>query len=183
MPNSTRHRSDTRKTGHGKFAGLNKFTPQRVYAYVRKFQPDVIVETGVCNGASTLVVLRALERNDAGQLHSIDLPDEMRLPEDRQPGWIVPDSLHEQWTLTLGNSLEELPDVLADLEEVELFMHDTTTQILDDELSIVWPHLSTDGMIFADDIHSNRMFDEITSAYAVDSGHVAPNVGYFRKRA
>jgi len=45
-----------------------------VYAYVRKTQPDVVVETGVRDGWSTLYLLSALDLNDNGHLYSVDFP-------------------------------------------------------------------------------------------------------------
>jgi len=45
-----------------------------LYALVRVFQPEVVVETGVGPGGSSAFILNALERNGFGHLYSIDLP-------------------------------------------------------------------------------------------------------------
>jgi len=171
-----------RRTGHEMFAGLNRFTPSRLYALVRKRQPETVLETGVCNGVSTLIVLRALQRNGTGKLHSVDLPDVKRLPDGAKPGWIVPDELRSSWTLTIGDSLEELPAVVQELDDIDLFIHDTKSTILDDELETVWSKLPKGAPILADDIHTNSMFESVLNIFDVDSGHVAPNIAYFVKR-
>src|SRR5579862_4942290 len=44
------------------------------YVVVRALMPDVMVETGVCNGKSSAFVLNAMDHNGRGHLHSIDLP-------------------------------------------------------------------------------------------------------------
>jgi len=172
-----------RLTGHGKFAAINQFTHPRLYALVRKLQPDTVVETGVCNGVSTYVVLRALEENGHGELHSVDYPDPERIPDGEQPGWIIPDGLRGRWSLTEGMSQEEFPGVVAGLDEIDLFLHDTMASILDDELEIVWPKLVRGAVVTADDIHKSGVFSEITARRTVDYGHVAPNVGYLIRRA
>lgn len=175
-------REHERRTGHGRFAGLNAYTPARLYALVRKRKPETIVETGVCNGVSTLVILTALERNGHGTLHSVDYPDHDRIPEGEDPGWIIPDDRRDRWSLTTGFSQEELPDVVADLKEIDLFVHDTKAAILDEELEIVWPLLAADAPVVADDVHQSDVFGEVCESYSADSGFVAPNVGYLVKR-
>ena len=37
-----------------------------LFGLVREFKPKTLIETGVCNGVSTAVILAALERNDGG---------------------------------------------------------------------------------------------------------------------
>lgn len=172
-----------RLTGHGRFAGLNQFSPRRYYALVRSLSPETVVETGVCNGMSTLCVLAALEETGRGSLYSVDLPDEERLPAGRRPGWIVPDDLRSRWDLTLGRSEAELPSVLERCGEVDLFLHDSLAMLLADELDLVWPRLRAGGVVVADDIYASDDFGEWAAAHAVRAGHVAPNVGYMVKPA
>jgi hypothetical protein len=45
-----------------------------IYAVVRILKPRAMVETGVANGKSSALILRALERNGSGRLYSVDLP-------------------------------------------------------------------------------------------------------------
>lgn len=168
-------------TGHGRFAGLNRFSPRRYYAVIRALEPETVVETGVCNGISTLCVLEALDENDRGQLYSVDLPDEERLPEGRDPGWMIPDGLRSRWDLTVGRSEAELPAVLDRAGTVDLFCHDSLAMLLTDELELVWPRLRPEGVVVADDIYVTDDFRTWADEHADRSGHVAPNVGYLVK--
>lgn len=183
MENINRSREEHRqRTGHGQFAAINQFTHPRLYALVRKLEPDTIVETGVCNGVSTYIVLQALEENGKGNLYSIDYPDPDRIPDGEDPGWIIPDDLRHRWSLTKGLSQDELPGVVADLDGIDLFIHDTMASIFDEELDIVWPKLAPDAVITADDIHKSDVFSEVVRTRNAEHGHVAPNVGYLVKR-
>ena len=55
-----------------------------LYVLVRTEKPRVVVETGVCNGASTFAILAALEANGTGELHSIDYPFSSDVPMARR---------------------------------------------------------------------------------------------------
>lgn len=168
--------------GHGKFGGLNRFTPHRLYAVVRDRSPDVVVETGVCNGVSSLVTLAALEENGTGRLLSVDLRDDERVPEGKDPGWIIPDELRDRWSLTMGDSVQTLPDVVDGVDSVDAFVHDTYGDILVDELEIVWPALDVGGIVVADDVHTNDSYGDVVERFPVDGGYLAPNVGLFVKQ-
>lgn len=171
-----------RLTGHGRFAAINTFTHTRLYALVRKLRPETVVETGVCNGVSTYIVLEALEMNDRGHLYSADYPDPDRIPDGMDPGWIIPDELRSRWTLNQGLSQEELPDMVSAVESIDLFIHDTKADILDKELEIVWPKLVDGAVVTADDVHQSDVFSEVKRTRNVEAGYVAPNVGYLIKR-
>jgi predicted O-methyltransferase YrrM len=46
-----------------------------IYVIIRALKPNIIVETGVANGASSFYLLLALKRNKKGHLFSIDFPN------------------------------------------------------------------------------------------------------------
>jgi hypothetical protein len=125
------------------FAALGWTEVARLYALIRKRRPGVLVETGVCNGVSSAVMLEALERNGEGRLHSIDLPEHTdtpyatdafwegkkgaAVPKGRDPGWAIPDALRGRWELTIGRSQDVLESVLGRLGEIDFFLHDYQT--------------------------------------------------------
>src|SRR5205823_3341237 len=80
------------------------------YAIARLRRPDVVVETGVHDGLSSALILRALERNRNGSLISIDLPS-IDLPPGG-PGWLVPADLRSRWDLRLGDARKLLPELV-----------------------------------------------------------------------
>jgi hypothetical protein len=57
-----------------KFGTISVKSARDWYAVTRKLRPSTVLETGVCNGFSTVAILQALEENHAGRLHSIDYP-------------------------------------------------------------------------------------------------------------
>jgi predicted O-methyltransferase YrrM len=151
----------------------------RLYALVRKLRPRVAVETGVCNGFSTAFLLLGLERNEAGELHSIDLPEVVgadyrpgtfwegkqgaAIPPGKEPGWMIPAQLRECWSLTIGRSQDELPQLLDRLGEIDLFVHDSehSYECMDFEFRTAWPALREGGALVADDWNWNDAFAEL----------------------
>ncbi len=86
-----------------------------LYCLNRVTKPDIVVETGVAHGHSSLCILNALAMNGKGRLTSIDLPNnDLDKPYNvenfnKEPGWIIPDSLKNYWDLQLGNAKKILP--------------------------------------------------------------------------
>jgi len=156
---------------HGVSSPLNL---RALYVLCRAIKPNNFVETGVASGASSFVILRALEKNRKGHLYSIDLPpgnwdkdktsyreiDHVTLPEDKEPGWIVPDKLRQRWILILGDSKEKLEPLLEQLGQIDIFYHDAehTYQAMLWEYQTVWPYISTGGVLCSDDVTWNRAF-------------------------
>jgi hypothetical protein len=151
----------------------------RLYALVRALGPRVAVETGVCNGFSTAFLLLALERNGAGDLHSIDLPEVAgadyepgtfwegkqgaAIPPGKEAGWMIPDELRPRWHLVLGRSQEELPPLLDRLGTIDLFVHDSehSYECMHFEFETAWPALGEGGVLVADDYDWNDAFAEL----------------------
>ncbi len=150
----------------------------RLYALLREQQPEVAVETGVCNGFSTAFLLLALQRNERGRLHSIDLPEiagadyepgtfwegkgGAAIPPGKEPGWTIPAELKERWELTVGRSDDELPGLLARLGPIGFFMHDSehSYECMAFEFRTAWPVLADDGVLVADDWNWNPAWAE-----------------------
>ena len=137
---------------------------QALYVMCRALRPRVVVETGVADGVSSAFILKALDANERGELHSIDLPNQPRhqLPEDHSCGWIVPHSLRRRWHLQLGPAQELLKPLLNDLERVDLFLHDSdhSFEHMMFEFHAVWEALIPGGLLVADDISLNLAFDQ-----------------------
>jgi predicted O-methyltransferase YrrM len=150
-----------------------------LYALVRLLRPKMIVETGTASGFSTAYMLAALHRNDVGRLISIDLPftlddtgglrslvdgtsidvhDSSPVPQGREPGWAVPDEFRGRWELRLGDARELLPAALAEVDEIELFFHDSlhTREHMLFEFEVAWPRLARKGVLVADDVFQRK---------------------------
>lgn len=150
----------------------------RLYRLLREMKPLVAVETGVCNGVSTAFLLLALERNGTGELLSIDFPEVAGeeyesgtfwdgkggavIPPGREPGWMVPEGLRENWQLVLGRSQDELPKVLEREGPIDFFMHDSehSYECMSFEFEQAWEALNDGGALVADDVNANTAWDE-----------------------
>lgn len=165
------------------------------YALVRLTHPDLIVETGVCDGFSSRFLLLALEKNNRGMLHSIDLPNQdvelervgerQRdvLPDEKQPGWLVPASLRKRWQLHLGDARELLPKVLSEIGSPDLFIHDSlhTYDHMMFEFQTAWPFLKTGGILLSDDSDWNSAFPEFAQSVQCPTIMFNYRVGAIRK--
>lgn len=142
-----------------------------MYALVRALKPSIVVETGVASGVSSCYVLKALEDNGQGELFSIDLPYALPsassiptppIPQGAQPGWLIPLELRDRWHLIVGRSSQVLPDLLKELGQIDVFLHDSEhtyeTQMF--EYETAWPYLRGGGLLLSDDSGATPAFSE-----------------------
>lgn len=148
-----------------------------IYCIIRATTPKTIIETGVLHGITSAFILEALSRNGSGKLYSIDLPSYSErgpankdgynavLPLGKEPGWIIPDRLKNQWELIIGHSLEKLPDLLSKVGTVDLFLHDSehTYDTMWKEMNWAWKYLSTPGVLICDNVDNNTSFFDFCS--------------------
>lgn len=156
------------------WSGSVFFNEVTLYAIVRTLRPAVMIETGGTPGKSTAFTLRAMERNGNGLLYTIDLPPtetnqsvlnrreayhQLR-PSGAGSGWIVPDALRARHTLLLGKSSEHLPPLLAQLDGVDIFYHDSdhSYENMMWEFETAWPKIKEGGVLISDDVLDNRSF-------------------------
>jgi hypothetical protein len=141
--------------GHDAGSGLAR----TAWTVVRHLRPERVVETGVARGVTTSVLLQAMEHNGHGALWSIDLPD-LRLAWRGGVSVAVAPESRARWTYVRGSSRRFLPAVLAELGQIQLFLHDglhTHGNMLF-EFGVAWPHLAPGGLLLSDDIDSNGAF-------------------------
>lgn len=189
-------------TGRGNpyaFGGMRPEVGQRLFALVREFRPRILVETGVCNGVSTAVLLAALARNGEGHLYSVDLPEHTDttyppgsfwegklgavVPRGQQPGWLVPDRLRGHWTLRLGRSQEVLPHLLEELGSIDFFLHDSehSYECMSFEYDLAWRHLRPGGLLVSDDTTWNTAFADFSRAVEREPDFLDRKVGFLVK--
>ena len=173
----------------------NRYTPgamlslhaMHLYAIVREIKPEVVVETGVCNGLSSAMTLAALVRNNRGRLYSIDLPEFTGVsegaeqfwihkggavvPQGNLSGWLVPAELRGRWTLKIGKTSTILPALLPELGTIDLFIHDSEHSFENQlfEFRAAFERLRPGGILFASDINSSRAFDIFTKEISSQS--------------
>jgi len=139
-----------------------------LYSLVRTFKPEIVIETGVGPGGSSALILLGLQKNGKGHLYSIDLPGNdaliypkigkhynIHIPPGYDVGWLVPPSLRQRWSLIIGDSKELLPELVSKLGRVDMFLHDSlhTDDHILFELYAVFPYLTENGLLLADDVN------------------------------
>ncbi|HSE65818.1 MAG TPA: class I SAM-dependent methyltransferase, partial [Gemmatimonadales bacterium] len=144
-----------------------------LYILTRAVRPEVFVETGVHNGLGSAFSLLALMRNGSGVLHSVDLPpiDQAMLdqgnrtmPEGKPSGWVIPAYLRRSHRLYLAPAQVQLPKLLAELGQIDLFLHDSdhSYQHMMFEMGVAWDYIRPGGWLVCDNIEANdawRDFD------------------------
>jgi predicted O-methyltransferase YrrM len=154
------------------------------YAVVRAQKPYRILETGVANGVSSAYLLLALQRNEKGELHSIDVGDGSFVPGGQSTGWLVPNWLRKRWTLHLGEARECLPRVLDQLGTVDIFIHDSvhTYEHMKLEYQLAYPHLPPGGILVSDDALWNPAFEEFSREVRAPAARILRGVGFLKKQ-
>ncbi|MBR91362.1 MAG: hypothetical protein CL903_00960 [Dehalococcoidia bacterium] len=128
------------------------------YIITKLIKPKIVVETGVGPGMTSWSILKAMSENKKGHLYSIDLPtpNTKNMPE---VGYLIPKSLKDRWNLLIGSSKKLLPNLLSELSEIDIFIHDSrhsfSNQMYEYETS--WSSIKNQGFLISDDI-SNDAF-------------------------
>jgi len=150
------HLGANRRNFGGGFYGIGPMLGTMVYTVCRKLKPDAVVETGVSSGVSSAYILCALEKNNHGQLYSIDLP------WGEPSGWIIPDYLRHRWHLEPGRSSEKLPPLLEKLGGIDIFLHDSehSYQNMLREYQTAWAYLRGGGILLSHNVNYNHAFPD-----------------------
>ena len=140
-----------------------------VWCLVRHLRPQRVIETGVARGITTRVLLEALDRNGAGRLWSVDLPL-LRTPWHDQTAAAVPDPQHPRWTYVRGSSRRRLSGLLAELGEIDVFVHDSahTAANMRFEFERGWSALRPGGALVSHDILRNAAFADFAAAASTE---------------
>lgn len=170
-----------------------------LYSIIRKLEPETAVETGVCNGFSTAFLLLALAKNQKGKLYSLDFPEVAGvnyeggtfwqgkrgavIPEDKAPGWAIPESLKSRWELTLGRSQEKLPELLRRVEKIDFFLHDSehSYECMWFEGNEAYKFLREGGLMMFDDIGGNQAFQNFAQENDKQIVYIGQGLGFLIK--
>ena len=191
------------KTNRGdKFANGVMSTDEgfALYALTRKLKPEKIVETGVCNGYSSALILQALHQNQTGQLYSIDFPEVAGatyeagvfwdgkggavIPPDKSSGWIIPERLLDKWELRQGKSQDLLPPLLDELKTIDIFIHDSehSYECMMFEYMTAYPFIRQNGLLVSDDILWNKAFFDFAKKHHRKAGQISGSMGVIVKQ-
>ena len=115
-----------------KSMGDVRFHSFTIYLIVRILKPKIMLETGVCNGKSTSMILLAMNHNNCGKLISIDKTKKINKDGSRysliknKTGYLIPAYLKKKWIFKRGDSIKVLKNLkLKKNEFVDIFFHDS----------------------------------------------------------
>jgi Methyltransferase domain len=137
-----------------------------IWCLMRHLKAKKVVETGVAHGVTSRCILEALEKNRGGHLWSVDLP-----PLERQwrveVGAAVGERFGDSWTYIKGSSRRRLPELLGQLGQIDLFIHDSmhSERNVRFELDLAWRALRPNGALVVDDVDANWGFRSFTQAF------------------
>lgn len=140
-----------------------------LYLLTRIIQPNLIIETGVNNGKSSVNFLFGLRQNKKGRLISIDKKEtKKKLKDGRKPyklvdnqiGWLIPKSYKSRWKLYEGDSLKFLKMINKKnlYYRPNIFLHDSlhTMKHTYEEIKLISKlnnPSNTGILILVDDVH------------------------------
>lgn len=138
-----------------------------IWCITRHTRPCNVVETGVAHGVTSRFILEALDKNGDGHLWSIDRPPLLHEQLHSEIGCAVDPRDRKRWSYIRGSSRRRLPGVLAELGEIDLFVHDSlhSEQNVRFEMESAWAVLREGGALVVDDIDANAGFHAFIQAH------------------
>jgi predicted O-methyltransferase YrrM len=135
--------------------------------------PAAVIETEVFRGVSSAFILAGLQTNNFSDLYSIDIA-----VEARQVGWVISDNLKTRWHLLSGKSAAKLPDLLTELETIDIFFHDRDHSYKNMiwEFEKAWQHLCSGGILLSHNIDFNNALRDFCKNVNLE-GHVLDDLG------
>ena len=98
-------------------------------------------------------------------------------------GYIVPAHLRKRWDLRLGDSKILLHPLLNELEEIDIFIHDSlhTYDHMMYEYTEAWPFINKSGLLISHDIQMSRAFKIFCSVNRKFFYVLSYNIGIAKK--
>ena len=137
-----------------------------LYFLVRKFKPNIVIETGVAAGWSSLSILRALKKNKNGKLFSSDFPYFRFKEPEKYIGILVKDeSNYNDWHLNIKGDSKALREFVTKIpnKTVKIFHYDSDKSYTgrSNAFNIIKNKLTDDPIIIFDDIQNNFHFRDL----------------------
>ncbi len=145
------------------------------YFLVRYKKPEIIVETGLANGASSFIILNAIKENNQGILHSVDLPP---LSSEHEIGLLVNERLKSNWHIYKGSSLRILSKINKKVKKIDLFLHDSANiyTIQKFEVKKIYGTLSPNGIIIMNNIGTSSAFNELVKELKPSASYIVEQI-------
>jgi predicted O-methyltransferase YrrM len=136
---------------------------QFLRGFVRSVRPKRVFETGVADGASTRIILDALERNGDGRLWSLDVVPDAGVLARQSPG------VH-RWqfvVLPARGRAASFRRALGSVRPLDVFLHDSDHSYpwQSFEYREAWSTLAPGGWMLSDDIDGSYAFLDFAQAH------------------
>jgi len=138
-----------------------------LYFLTRHVQPGAVLETGVASGWSSQAILTALRQNASGHLYSSDFPYFRLKNPEQYVGYVVDESLKDRWTLLIDGDRNNLPEIVGQVESIDLFHYDSDKTYVGREFAwnCVKDKISPRAFVLFDDIQDNFHFRDLAMSY------------------
>lgn len=133
---------------------------KKIADIVLQENPNIIMETGVCAGSSTVTILECLKQLNNGILYSID---DLSLIK-KFTGVYVTEDLLKYWKFIQSKSKDYL-SLLDKNFVVDIFLHDSEHTYDNMKLEYLWgfEHVKRNGWIISHDIDNNSAWEDFCS--------------------
>ena len=136
-----------------------------LYFLVRKLKPEIVLETGVAAGWTSLSILRGFERNKKGKLYSSDFPYFRINNPEKYIGILAKDEKNiSDWQLDIRGDDVALPFFVSKISDktINIFHYDSDKSYSGriNAFNAVKNKLSTNAIIIFDDIQNNFHFKD-----------------------
>jgi predicted O-methyltransferase YrrM len=133
---------------------VERETSVLLYGLTRLLKPRCILETGVADGTSSFVFLAALEKNGQGQLHSVDISQDVGALVEATTRW----HLHIYDVDTID---EQLAALCMSGAPIDIFFHDSAHGYLSQlfEYAAFAANASNGALLISDDVDWSYAFD------------------------
>lgn len=167
-----------------------------LYWLVRRLEPRIIVQSGVCNGLSSAFMMLALAKNGPhGRLLAVDLPPlfdpadpawtakgtvyGVVIPQGKSSGWMVPDAYRDRLEVVSGDAKVMLPKLVDQVDGIDMFYHDSdhTYAHMMFEFHEARRKLRPGGLIVGDDVSWNASVWDFADEHGVPSYNFKGTVG------
>jgi predicted O-methyltransferase YrrM len=144
------------------FYAIEQGTAILIYAITRLVKPRCILETGVADGTSTYLFLAALRANGSGELHSLDIADDVGALVDNRERWHI--HIHDVQSVESA-----LADLMHHVPPIDLFLHDSDHRYLPQlfELETAAATAPPGAVIACDDVDLSYAFQTFCEHRAI----------------
>lgn len=129
-------------------------------------KPNVVIETGVGLGFSSLAFLYALNENNKGRLYSSDLPYIKYNQSEKYIGYVVDDKYKKNWVLLTKGDVTNLKIITNEIEKIDIFHYDSDKTYLGTQkaFEILKKYFHKDTIMIFDDLLDHTFFYDLVNS-------------------